>query len=77
MQIRLEVSVLSLQVVYPVIGSYLLLILNDFAIYKVHPAGRALTSHWSVNSFIMVVYKKQNFGHASNRKFWLHLKKAS
>ena len=27
----------------------------------IHPAGRALTSDWSVNSFIMVVYEKSFF----------------
>ena len=32
-----------------------------------HPAGRALTSHWSVNSFTMVVF----FSLALDRKFGL------
>ena len=29
-----------------------------------HPARRALSSDWFVNSFIMVVYKKKKISHA-------------
>ena len=33
------------------------------------PAARALTSDWSVNSFITVVYEKKIFSYALDRKF--------
>ena len=35
---------------------------------RVHHAGRALTSDWSVHSFTMAIYEKRNFSLASDRK---------
>ena len=41
---------------------------------ELHLAGRALTSDWSVNSFVMVIY--ENFFNLTlGRKFWLIFKK--
>ena len=37
-----------------------------------HPAGRALSSDWFVNSFIMFIYEKI-YGHILNRKFRLKI----
>ena len=39
-----------------------------------HPAVKALTSDWSINCFIMVVYEKTFCSRALDRTFWLNFK---
>ena len=42
---------------------------------QLHPVGGALSSDWSGNIFITVLYGEIVFSHALDRKFWLNIKK--
>ena len=40
----------------------------------IHPVGRALSSDWSENCFVIVVFMEKTFVVPLDRKFWLRMK---